>query len=152
MHKKRILAVASIGGHWVQLLRITQPLDESYEVVYMSTHPKCEKMVPGKKFFHVLDFNRWTIWKSIPATIKIFFILLKVRPNAVLTTGAAPGLLTLLAARLLFINTLWIDSIANVKELSGCGKLARKFVKNVYTQWPDLANGKVKYAGNILGD
>lgn len=37
---KKILAVASIGGHWVQLLRITRPLEEHYEVVYMSTHPK----------------------------------------------------------------------------------------------------------------
>ena len=35
---KKILAVASIGGHWVQLLRIARPLEERYEVVYMSTH------------------------------------------------------------------------------------------------------------------
>ena len=28
MTQKKILAVASIGGHWVQLLRITHPLEE----------------------------------------------------------------------------------------------------------------------------
>ena len=32
---KKILAVASIGGHWVQLLRIAKPLEEHYEVVYI---------------------------------------------------------------------------------------------------------------------
>lgn len=35
--RKKILAVASIGGHWVELLRITRPLEGRYEVVYMST-------------------------------------------------------------------------------------------------------------------
>ena len=47
---KKILAVASIGGHWVQLLRITRPLEEHYEVVYMSTHPKCKSMVGTCRF------------------------------------------------------------------------------------------------------
>lgn len=152
MPRKRILAVASIGGHWIQLLRITQPLDELYEVVYMSTHPKCKSMIGKNSFFHIPDFNRWTIWKAIPTMVKIFFILLKVRPSAVVTTGAAPGLLTLIIARFLLIKTIWIDSIANVKELSGCGKLAKKFAKYVYTQWPDLADDKIKYVGNIFGD
>ena len=32
MTQKKILAVASIGGHWVQLLRITHPLEEHYGV------------------------------------------------------------------------------------------------------------------------
>lgn len=44
MTQKKILAVASIGGHWVQLLRIARPLEKRYEVVYMSTHPKCKSM------------------------------------------------------------------------------------------------------------
>lgn len=35
MTQKKILAVASIGGHWVQLLRIARPLEKRYEVVYM---------------------------------------------------------------------------------------------------------------------
>lgn len=30
--RKKILAVASIGGHWVELLRITRPLEGRYEV------------------------------------------------------------------------------------------------------------------------
>lgn len=152
MKKKRILAVASIGGHWIQLLRITKPLEEFYEVVYLSTNSKCQSLVPENKFFHIQDFNRWSIWQAIPATIKILFVLLFIRPKAVITTGAAPGLLTLIIARMFFINTIWIDSIANVKRLSSSGKIARKIAHKIYTQWPNLVDNKVKYAGNIFGD
>lgn len=71
MTQKKILAVASIGGHWVQLLRITHPLEERYEVVYMSTHPKCKSMVGNCRFHTMMDFSRWNAWKMLPASFNI---------------------------------------------------------------------------------
>ena len=56
---KKILAVASIGGHWVQLLRIVRPLENNYDIVYMSTHEKCSAMVGGRQFYKMQDFSRW---------------------------------------------------------------------------------------------
>ena len=32
MTMKKILAVASIGGHWIQLLRIMKGLEDKYEI------------------------------------------------------------------------------------------------------------------------
>lgn len=124
---KKILAVASIGGHWVQLLRITRPLEERYEVVYMSTHPKCKSMVGTCRFHTMMDFSRWNAWKMLPASFNILGILLKERPAAIVTTGAAPGLLTIILGRMTGTKTIWIDSVANVQTMSACGKLARKF-------------------------
>ena len=43
--KKKIVAVASIGGHWIQLLRITRTLESEFDVSYVSTHEKCGVMV-----------------------------------------------------------------------------------------------------------
>ena len=100
MTQKKILAVASIGGHWVQLLRITHPLEERYEVVYMSTHPKCKSMVGNCRFHTMMDFSRWNAWKMLPASFNILGILLKERPAAIVTTGAAPGLLTIILGRM----------------------------------------------------
>ena len=149
---KKILAVASIGGHWVQLLRIARPLEGRYEVVYMSTHPKCKSMVGTCRFHTMMDFSRWNAWKMLPASFNILGILLKERPVAIVTTGAAPGLLTIILGRMTGIKTIWVDSVANVQTMSACGKLARKFATHVYTQWPGLATAQVHYAGNIFGD
>ena len=78
-------------------------------------------------------------------------ILLKVKPQVVITTGAAPGLIMVFVAALLGKHTIWVDSMANVQHLSLSGRLARHFVSCIYTQWPNLANKKIKYAGNVLG-
>ena len=151
MDRKKIIAVASIGGHWIQLLRIAQPLEEKYNVVYVCTHKKCATMVEGKPYHTFLDFSRWNIWKAIPAAFYALYLLLKVHPKAVISTGAAPGLITLFVAKALRIKTIWIDSIANAEHPSASGRMAAKFADRCYTQWPHEANEKFRFSGNIFG-
>jgi len=151
MTMKKVFAVASIGGHWIQLLRIAKPMEEKYEMVYLCTHPKCETMVEGNKFHLISDYSRWDAWKMIPSFFQLLRIVRKEKPDAIITTGAAPGLMCLLAGKILGRKTIWIDSIANVQHLSASGRIAAKFATRVYTQWKDLATDKIVFAGNILG-
>ncbi|RDC54273.1 oligosaccharide biosynthesis protein Alg14 [Pedobacter chinensis] len=149
-NKVKLLAVASIGGHWVQLLRIVSPDNAEISVTYLSTHPKCAIMVEGQKFYAITDFSRWNFYKLIPTFFKALKIIQKERPNIVVSTGAAPGLVVLLAAKLLGKKTVWIDSIANVQHLSLSGNIASRFVTRTFTQWESLKTHKILYAGNVL--
>jgi len=149
--KKKILVAASIGGHWIQLLRISKPLEEHYEVVYCSTHEKCATMVAGNKFHCLMDFSRWDAWKMVPAVFKSFYIVILERPKAVITTGAAPGLLLLCAAKFCGVKTIWIDSVANAEHPSACGRIASRFASQCYTQWPYESNDRFKFVGNVFG-
>lgn len=150
-NNKKIIAAASIGGHWIQLLRIAKSLENDFDVVYMSTHERCAKMVEGHEFYQMQDFSRWDAWRLIPAFFHCIGVVRKVKPTAVITTGAAPGLVVLMAAKCLGKKTIWVDSIANVKHLSLCGRIASHFVSRTYTQWPDLAEGNIISSGNVLG-
>lgn len=150
INKVKLLAAASIGGHWVQLLRIVNPNNVDLEITYLSTHPKCATMVEGRKFYTISDFNRWNFYKMFPEFFRVLNIIRKESPNVVISTGAAPGLIVLLAARLLGKKTIWIDSIANVQHLSLSGRIASKFVSQTYTQWESLKSEKIRYAGNVL--
>ena len=152
MAKKKVMAIASIGGHWVQLLRIARPMEEKYKMVYVSNHPKCATMVEGQRFYQTIDFSRSDAWKLIPSFFKAVRTLLRENPDAIITTGAAPGLVFLLAGKLLGIKTIWIDSIANAEHLSASGRMASWFASRTYTQWKDLAIGKIQYAGNVFGN
>lgn len=149
--KKKILAISSIGGHWIQLLRIAKPLEVNFDVTYMCTHDKCATMVEGHSFYKIQDFSRWNAYMFLPTFWRALKILRKIKPDAVITTGAAPGLVCILAAKLCGIKSIWIDSVANVEHLSGSGKVARKFADKIYTQWPDLATENIIYSGNIFG-
>lgn len=152
MRKKlKVFAVASIGGHWVQLLRIAKALEKEFDVVYMSTHEKCATMVEGRVYYSMNDFSRWDFYKMLPELLHSIYIICKEKPSIVITTGAAPGLVCLFAAKICGIRTVWIDSIANVEHISFSGRIASKFASRIYTQWPSLAGNKVIFAGNIFG-
>lgn len=146
------MAVASIGGHWVQLLRIARPMEEHYDMLYVSTHPKCATMVEGQKFYQTTDFSRSDAWRLIPSFFKAVKTVWREKPDAIITTGAAPGLVFLMAGKLIGVKTIWIDSIANAEHLSASGRMASRFASRTYTQWKDLATEKIQYAGNVFGN
>jgi len=145
----KILAIASAGGHWTQLLRLT-PAFEGMDLVFVSTKDCFLEEVSQYKYYTIEDFSRKNKSK-IPKTFKgIIKILRKEKPEVVLTTGAAPGLISLLVAKIFGIKTIWIDSIANVEKLSMSGKIASYFADRAYTQWAHLASNRVIYRGNVL--
>jgi UDP-N-acetylglucosamine:LPS N-acetylglucosamine transferase len=145
----KILAVSSIGGHWIQLLRL-MPAFEGAEVEFMTTKQSFSTMVQDKNFYTIPDGNRWDKFGLIKCFFSIFSIVRKSRPEVIITTGAAPGLMALFIGKFLGIRTIWVDSIANCEQISLSGKIAAKFADVVYTQWEHLAENKIKFCGNVL--
>lgn len=134
---KKVLAVASGGGHWVQLLRL-RPAFEHHNVVFMTTNPDYAKDVQAK-VLSVTDANIWEKVKLLRMFLEVFFHMLRVRPDVVITTGAAPGFAAVLFGRMLGARTVWVDSIANSEELSNSGKKVRRFAHLWLTQWEHLS-------------
>jgi UDP-N-acetylglucosamine:LPS N-acetylglucosamine transferase len=148
---RKVLAVASGGGHWLEMCRL-YPVFAGLDVAFVSVHPNYKAQVPGHRFYTIRDVSRLNRW-GFPVLIwQIVKILLVERPEVVITTGSAPALFVLALAKLLLrARTMWIDSIANCETLSTSGKLAR-FVADVWlTQWPDLRrNGGPAYWGAVI--
>lgn len=148
--KKRILAIASAGGHWIQLLRL-RPAFSECEVVFVSTEPGNAVEVEGYEYFHIINATRKNFWNFFRMFFQSVRILYKVRPQIIITTGSAPGLVALVAGRLYGTKNVWIDSIANVNQLSTSGKHARYFSDLYLTQWKDLAKaGGPEYKGAVI--
>lgn len=145
----KILAIASAGGHWIQLLRL-QPAFEGQEIFFVSTKHGFGEMVRSHPFFLVPDSNRWDKTSLVKSLWHVHKLIRSIKPDLIVTTGAAPGLMAILSGRALGIKTIWIDSIANVEELSMSGRLAKKVAHKLYTQWPDLAESNVHYNGSVI--
>jgi hypothetical protein len=145
-----VLAVASGGGHWVQLLRVT-PAFEGHPVVYVTIDPVYRKDVPGARVHIVNDATRWDRLGSLRLAARILWILLRERPHAVVSTGAAPGCFAIILGRMLGARTVWLDSIANIERMSMSGELVRRFSQLWLTQWPHLAReGGPEFAGKVF--
>lgn len=144
----RIMATASAGGHWVQLMRL-RPSWSGCDVTYVTTDPGLEATVRRDSdrigdtvagFHTVVEANRWNKMRLIRQLLQLGMIILRARPDVIVTTGAAPGYFALRIGRMLGARTIWIDSIANAEEMSLSGQKVRKHADLWLTQWDHLAD------------
>jgi UDP-N-acetylglucosamine:LPS N-acetylglucosamine transferase len=148
--KTRILAVSSGGGHWVQMLRL-RPAFADKEVTYASVGISRAADVAPSAYRSIPDANRAQKIKLLWLLMKLSWLVLRVRPDVVISTGAAPGYLAVRIGRMLGARTLFLDSIANAEELSLSANLAKRHCDLVLTQWPHLADHDGPgYRGSVL--
>lgn len=156
--RKKVLAIASSGGHWVELRRL-RPVWDGCDVVYVTTSEARRKElnqdIPMPSFYVVVEASRWEKFKLVKQLLQITRILLKERPQVIISTGAALGYFALRIGKLLGAKTVWVDSIANAEELSLSGEKVGAYADLWLTQWEHLARkqeGEKKplYAGVVL--
>lgn len=148
--RRRILAAASTGGHWEQLMLLAPAL-EGGEVTFACTDPRQAEGRDLPAFVALSDYNQNQPLRLLAGLAETFGIVRRLRPDVVISTGAAPGLLCLLWGRAFGARTIWIDSIANSEQLSLSGKLARRICHVVLTQWEHLARDDgPAYWGSVL--
>jgi UDP-N-acetylglucosamine:LPS N-acetylglucosamine transferase len=136
--RKRIMAVASGGGHWVQLLRLL-PAFEGCDVIFVTINKAYRSQSQGHRFYAVNDATRWNKFALLLMCLRIGWILFKERPDVVVSTGAAPGYFALRLGKFAGVKTVWIDSIANVEQLSLSGAQSGHYADLWLTQWPHLS-------------
>lgn len=148
---RRVLAVSSTGGHWEQLMLLA-PAFAGADVTFACTDAQQAEGRDLPAFLALRDYNRNQPLRMLAGLFETFDIVRRLRPDVIVSTGAAPGLLCLFWGRLFGARTIWIDSIANSEALSMSGRLARKFCHRVLTQWQHLerADGNPTYRGSVL--
>ena len=149
-NERRVLVVSSGGGHWVEALRL-RPAFEGCEVAWASVEAFLAADVTPERFHRVLDVTRWNKVRWLVTVGQLIRVLHRERPNVIVSTGALPGFLCVLLGRVLGIRTVWLDSFANVEQLSMSGQLAGRVVDLWLTQWPHLAvEGGPEFRGKVF--
>lgn len=155
----RVLAVSSGGGHWVELRRL-RPAWDSADVTYVVTDPGYRGEVSGDppgpggeppQLLQVPDANKTQKLRMVWLALCSLWIVVRTRPDVVISTGAAPGYFAIRFGKMLGARTIWVDSIANAEELSVSGRLAKPYSDLWLTQWPHLSSADgPKYMGAVL--
>ncbi|MGA2069878.1 MAG: PssD/Cps14F family polysaccharide biosynthesis glycosyltransferase [Sedimentisphaerales bacterium] len=148
----RICLVASAGGHLSQLLKLAECWN-GYDTFCVTTKQIVkEQLQKYGNVYIVGECNRQNPFMAVRVFFRCFNVVRQERPDVVISTGAAPGLLMCLVAKLFGAKIVWIDSIANVEKLSLSGRLVRPLAELCLTQWEDVATryAKVEYVGAII--
>jgi UDP-N-acetylglucosamine:LPS N-acetylglucosamine transferase len=107
--------------------------------------------VAGEDFRVIPDATRWNKIRGLWMAAKVFWIVATLRPDVVVSTGAAPGYFAVRFGRWFGARTCWIDSIANAEELSLSGRKIRPYATRVLSQWPEVAKAEnTEYGGSVL--
>jgi hypothetical protein len=144
------LAISSGGGHWVQLLRL-RPAFAGCNVTYATVRQNYEDDLQGAKVAVICDGNRWSKLNLLRSAAAVLWLVVRIRPDVVVTTGAAPGYFGCVFGWCLGARIVWIDSIANAEKLSASGLSARRFTHLWLTQWSHLERESgPRYLGSVI--
>ncbi len=148
--RRKVLAISSGGGHWVELLRL-RPALEGHDVVYATVSELYRDQVAGAPLRVIPDVTRWDRVGLVRTAVAVLAVVVRERPDVVISTGALPGFLGIVLGKLVGARTVWVDSMANVEELSMSGKKVGRYADLWLTQWPELARpGGPTYAGSVI--
>ncbi len=148
--RKKILAISSGGGHWIELLRL-RPAFEGHFVVYATVSEAYRAHVGDAPLVVIDDVTRWDRVGLVRSALQITRLLLAERPDIVVSTGALPGFFGVVLGKRLGAKTIWVDSLANVEELSLSGEKVGPHADLWLTQWEELAYpGGPRYAGSVI--
>jgi exopolysaccharide biosynthesis glucuronosyltransferase PssD len=146
----KVLAVSSGGGHWVQLLRL-RPAFAGCDVTYATVRSGYQRDVDDGSFAVISDCNRSRKRRALWCACVILILLIRIRPDVVVSTGAAPGYFAVRLGRWFGARTIWVDSVANVEELSLSGQMAGRYAHLWLTQWQHLARERgPAFLGSVL--
>ncbi|AYO77234.1 UDP-N-acetylglucosamine--LPS N-acetylglucosamine transferase [Sphingobium yanoikuyae] len=148
---RRVLLVASSGGHWIELCRLTSAFAR-WDCQFVSTAAGMMPPLGHRPVLQISDSSRDDLRTMFGSARQLRTIIQDFRPELIISTGAAPGALAILLGKLSGARTIWIDSIANSEELSLSGRAVRGVADLRLTQWPQLANQAkgITYFGQVM--
>ena len=149
--KRRVALIASSGGHWIELTRLFHAVQDD-DCLFIATSTGLTAPCGSRQVMRIPDGSRDNPWRLLRTFLSIRKVLRAFRPDVLITTGAAPGAVALLAGKLLGATTIWIDSVANSEEISMSGRFAKAFADLRLTQWEHLADPArhIHYFGRVV--
>jgi len=148
----RAIVVASGGGHLAEVLLAIKGVPLRATIVTLRL-PHTEKSLQGVGWKRAYLVNPHgdpfkylvNIWQS-------FWLVMKSRPELVISTGAGMVVPTCLIAMFFGARLVFVETAARVTTPSRTGKFLYRFADEFYVQWEPLLKvyPKAKYGGVLL--
>ncbi len=136
----KILLVCSSGGHFKALHQLHN-FWQNHERVWVTfkSNTTIASLQDERIYWGFSPTNR-----NIPNLLRNLGLAWKIvrqeKPDLILTTGAGVAVPFLIVGKLIGSQTVFIESITRIKQLSLSARLALPFLDRLYVQWPQLKN------------
>ena len=154
----KLVVGASAGGHANELIRLLDvaegglwPIDVEAYVTTMQL--AAEAFARRGRPVHIIgEGDRKKPLRSVAVLARAGALAIRLRPDVVVTTGSMPLAFFAMCAKLLGARVVWIDSVAQIEDLSLSGRAMRHVADLFLVQWPEVAARYpgAEYAGEVL--
>lgn len=153
MDRPRTLFVASTGGHLEELLRLRERLEPAAGAVHWATADteQSRELLDGESVSWMPVVPSKDLAGALACLPRAFRVVNAVRPERVVSTGAALALPFFVAARARRVACHYVESAARSTGPSMTGRLS-DWLPGVclYTQYPGWASDKWRQAGSVF--
>ncbi len=117
-----------------------------------STRGDARSLLAGEDVVHAYGPTNRNIPNLLRNLVLAARVLVRLRPRAILTTGAGVAVPFAWIGRLLGARVVYVESLTRIEAPSLSCRLIRPIARGVYVQWPELqeAAAGARYAGNVL--
>ncbi len=134
----KVLLVCSSGGHFKALQQL-QPFWQDYERTWVTFKTATtEAALKDEKVYWAYSPTNRNIPNLLRNLRLAFSVIKRNPPDLVITTGAGVAVPFLILGKLWGSQTVFIESITRVSNLSLSAKLALPFLSVIYVHWPQL--------------
>jgi beta-1,4-N-acetylglucosaminyltransferase len=144
--------VCSHGGHMTEM-RMLLPAFEGHELFYVTYPCKRTEMLAERETIYLTPNIGTSPVLMALAFVRACAILVRERPDVVLSTGAEIAIPYLWVGKLLGARIAYVESWCRVQSRSGTGPLVYPVADLFLVQWPDLLRlygPKAQYCGGLV--
>jgi len=151
-NKFKVCIAASAGGHLSQLLKLELGWNGHNTFCVTTVDTVRENLQKYGRVYVVGECNHKHLIKVLQVFIRCIKIILREKPDVVISTGAAVGCIVCFLGRLLGAKAVWVDSVTNVERISLSGRMVRYIADLFLVQWPELAEQyrNIECVGSVI--
>jgi UDP-N-acetylglucosamine:LPS N-acetylglucosamine transferase len=147
-----LLLVSSVGGHLLQLLAL-RPAWSGFTRVWVTFDAADSRaLLADERVVHAYSPTNRNLPNLLRNLVLAVRVLRRVRPLAVVTTGAGVAVPFACVSRLLGVPVVYVETMARIETPSLSYRLSRPFVSRTYVQWPELARSlpAARFCGTVF--
>jgi len=145
--KKKVLFIASTGGHLEELMQLKSMFDKyDYHIITEKTKSNLSLKNKYPNRINFLVYGSYTTiskkltypFKLLYNTIKSLFLYFRIRPKYIISTGAHTSGPMCLIGHIFGSKIIYIETFANSKSKSRTGSIVYKFADLFIVQWESM--------------
>jgi hypothetical protein len=146
------LLVCSNGGHLLQLVQLRDEWPRAERCWVTFDKPDARSLLGGEEVVYAHHPTNRNVPNLLRNLVLAFRVLKRLRPRAIVTTGAGVAVPFCYVGRLFGARIVYIESFSRIHEPSLTGRLVHPVADAFFVQWPELRGRyrKATYAGALF--